>query len=55
MAIVKEIMLGATRIVFHDDYCKNRTQEEIDAILKDYARLALPELRAAHLRKEKAG
>lgn len=55
MAIVREIMLGAATIVIHDDYCKDRTKEEVDAILKDYARLAYPELRAKHIRKEKAG
>lgn len=58
MAIVKVIHDGPTTMYFHDDYCKDRTPEEVDAILKEYARIAYPALRAKHMRQlqeEKTG
>ncbi|NNJ32670.1 hypothetical protein [Lacrimispora defluvii] len=52
MAIVKEVKKGDTTFIFHDDYCKNTTPEEVEAISKQLGKIAYPALRAAHLRKE---
>ncbi len=49
---VKEIKRGETTFIFYDDYCKDTTPEEVDAILKQIAKDVLPALRAAHLHKE---
>lgn len=52
MAIVKEVKKGDTTFIFHDDYCKDTTPEEVENISKQLGRIAYPALRAAHLRKE---
>lgn len=52
MAIVKEVKKGDTTFIFHDDYCKDTTPEEVKAISKQLGQIAYPALRAAHLRKE---
>lgn len=49
--IVKTIQSGEATIYIHDDYCKNTTLEEVDAILKNIARVAYPALKAAYFRK----
>ncbi len=51
MAIVKVIHDGPTTMYFHDDYCKDTTPEEVDAILKNIARVAYPALRAKYMRE----
>ncbi len=51
--VVKVVKEGNTTFVFHDDYCKDTTPEEVDAILKRIAAIALPNLRAQHYRKLK--
>lgn len=49
--IVKTIQSGEATIYIHDDYCKNTTPEEVDAILKNIARVAYPALKAAHFKR----
>ena len=51
--IVEVIKMGETTMVFHDDFCRDKTQEEIQAILDRIAAIALPGLRAAYYRKMK--
>lgn len=53
MAVVETIHDGETTIIFHDDFCKNTTQEEIDAALKRIARRMLPSMREAEAKKSK--
>jgi hypothetical protein len=56
VAIVKVVEDERGTFVYHDDYCKDKTPEEIQAILDRIAAIAYPELRAAHFRKlEKQG
>lgn len=55
MAKVKEVKKGDTTFIFHDDYCKNVTPEEVEASKKLLGEIAYPALRAAYLRKEKTG
>lgn len=38
--VVMEFMVGNTQIQICDDYCRNRTQEEVQAILDNVARVA---------------
>lgn len=49
--IVKVIKSGEVTLVFHDDRCKDKTEEEVKAILDRIAAIALPGLKAAHIRK----
>ena len=44
MTIVKEMMLEGTRVLFDDTYCRDKTQDEINAILDQIAKEALPHL-----------
>ena len=55
MAIVKEVKRGETTFIFHDDYCKDTTPEEVEANKKLLGEIAYPVLRAAHFRKEETG
>ena len=55
MAKVKEVKKGNTTFIFHDDYCKDTTPEEAEAISRQIAKAVLPALRAAYLRKEGTG
>lgn len=43
---VKEMKKQDTTFVFYDDCCKDTTPEEVQAILKQIAKEALPALRA---------
>lgn len=49
--LVKTIQSGPTTIHIYDDYCKDTTPEEVDAILADIARVAYPALKAAHMKR----
>lgn len=51
--VVKVIKSGETTFVYHDDYCRDKTPEEVKAILNRIAAIALPGLKAAYYRKEK--
>lgn len=55
MAVVDIMKDGETTFVFHDDYCKDATQEEIENIMRHIAKIALPHMKAAMLREEKTG
>ena len=45
--VVKDFMIGRTRIMICDDYCRDKTPEEVQAILDRVARNALRAFRAA--------
>ena len=49
MAVVDIMKDGETTFVFHDDYCKDATQEEIENIMRHIAKIALPHMKAAML------
>lgn len=53
--IVKVVKSGGVTMYFHDDYCRNKTPEEVEAILDRIAAIAFPALKSAHMKKEKAG
>jgi hypothetical protein len=53
--IVKVVKSGGVTMYFHDDYCKDKTPEEVKAILDRIAKIAYPALKSAHIRKEKTG
>lgn len=57
MAVVKVTKLGETTVIFHDDYCKNTTPEEVEKILKHIAEITLPYVRKAEEKaaKEETG
>ena len=50
--VVKVVKSGEATLVFHDDYCQNKSPEEIKKTLDRIAALALPGLKASYLRKE---
>ena len=52
MAIVDIIKDGETTIIFHDDYCKYTTKEEIESSMRHIAKIALPHMKAAMQREE---
>lgn len=41
MAIAEEFMLGNTHVIIMDDYCKDKTKAEVDAILDRCAQIAM--------------
>ena len=47
--IVQEFKLGNASIKFADNYCRDKTQEDIDAILERIAKIALKHYRAADI------
>lgn len=49
---VKEVKKGDTTLVFYEDCCKLTTSKEQEEIRKELARIAMPALRAASIRKE---
>ncbi|MCI8865607.1 MAG: hypothetical protein HFG60_10050 [Lachnospiraceae bacterium] len=53
--IVKVVKSGAVTMYFHDDYCRDKTPEEVQAILDRIAAIAFPALKAAYLKKQKGG
>lgn len=48
--VVKDFMLGETRIRICDDCCRDKTPEDVDKILKQIAKDVLPSLRAKHVK-----
>lgn len=52
--VVEEFMIGNTRVRICDDYCRDKTKEEVDEILRRIARNAIGPLTAAMLEAEKA-
>ncbi|NBI70387.1 hypothetical protein D3Z50_04780 [Clostridiaceae bacterium] len=53
MAVVDIIKDGETTFIFHDDYCKDTTPEEVEGAMKRIAQIALPHVRAALAGKQK--
>lgn len=39
--IVEDFVIGNTRIQIADNFCKNKTKEEIDAILRNIEQIAM--------------
>lgn len=46
--IVKSFDKGKTTYVFHDDFCQNKTAEDIKSALERIAEIAYPELKKNH-------
>ena len=58
--VVEEFKIGNTKVRICDDYCRDKTPEDVDAILKNIAEtvsgpLVAAELEAERIAKEKAG
>lgn len=45
--IVRDFTVGNTRIKIADDYCRDKTPEDVDRILKEIARAAQAAITAA--------
>ena len=45
--IVRDFTIGNTRIKIADDYCRDKTQEDVKQILRKIARTAQEHIRAA--------
>ena len=43
--VVKVIKSGEATLIFHDDYCRDKTPEEVQEILDRIAAIALPGLK----------
>ncbi len=52
--IVKEWYDGNTHCIICDDYCRDTTPEEVEAILDHIADIAYPNLYAQEMRRRKA-
>ena len=39
MAVIKELTYGQAKITIHDDYCKDKTKEEIQEIINRTAKI----------------
>lgn len=53
--VVEEFYIGNTRVRICDDYCRNKSQEDVDKILERIGRIALNALQAEEIkRREKA-
>lgn len=50
--IVKVIKSGEATLIFHDDYCRDKTPEEIQETLDRIAAIALPGLKPSCLREK---
>lgn len=46
--VVEEFKIGNTKIKICDDYCKDKTPEDVEAILKRIAQIAQPVLSYAY-------
>ena len=53
--IVKVVKSGNVTMYFHDDYCRDKTPEDVKAILERIASIAYPALKSAHMKKEQSG
>lgn len=52
--VVEEFMIGNTKVRICDDYCRDKTPEEVDAILKNIAETVRGPLVAAEMEAQKA-
>ena len=46
--VVEEFKIGNTKIKICDDYCRDKTPEDVEAILKRIAQIAQPALSYAY-------
>lgn len=53
--IVKVVQSGSVKMYFHDDYCRNKTPEEVKEILDRISAIIYPALKAAYIQKERSG
>lgn len=51
--VVEEFKIGNTRIKICDDYCRDKTPEDVEAILKRIAQIAQIALNTAYYNDEK--
>jgi len=51
MAVVRDFYIGNTHIKINDEYCRNKTKEEVDAILERIADITMPYMQAEELRR----
>lgn len=49
--IVRDFKVGNTRIMIADDYCRDKSREDVEKILQEIARTALEHLTAAANRR----
>jgi len=49
--VVEELKIGNTRIKICDDYCRDKTSEEVEAILARIARIAQTSLSYAYAKE----
>lgn len=49
--IVEDYMIGNTRIKIAVNYCKNKTKEDVDAVINNIKRIAMDDWRGAAMRK----
>ena len=49
--VVKVIKSGEATLIFHDDYCRDKTPEEVKEILDRIAAIALPGLKPTCFRE----
>lgn len=52
--VVREFKIGNTRIKIADNYCRDKTREDVEKILEEIAETALRHIRAAAYREEMA-
>lgn len=52
MAVAQRMQIGNTKIIIMDDYCKDKTKAEVDAILDRIAFRAQAALSAAAAREQ---
>lgn len=50
--IVRDFMIGDTRIKIADNYCRDKTPEDVERILREIAQAAQEAITAAALAKE---
>ena len=50
--IVKEFNIGNIKVKIADNYCRDKTKEEVDEILKRIAQIALQDYRANYNKQE---
>ncbi len=52
MAVVEDFYIGNTHVRIHDDYCKDKTPEDVQKILERIARKTLKPLQQSMMRQE---
>lgn len=52
MAVVEDFYIGNTHVCIHDDYCKDKSPEDVQKILDRIAKLTLKPLQQALAKQE---